>query len=148
MEQPEKMEEVLRREGRLVMPFKGVSMLPLLKAGEDVVVIEPIKEKLRPLDVALYKREKDGAYVLHRVISVSENGYVIRGDNCYSDENVKEEQVFGVLTGYFKGEKLIPVSDEKYQKYARRRVKNYRFRKTLHALKGKIKGIWNKLRGK
>lgn len=148
MEQPEKMEEVLLREGRLVMPFKGVSMLPLLKAGKDVVVIEPKKEKLRPLDVALYKREKDGAYVLHRVISVSENGYVIRGDNCYSDENVREEQVFGVLTGYFKGEKFIPVTDEKYKRYARRRVKNYGCRKTLHAIKGKIKGIWKKLRGK
>lgn len=148
MEEREKIDEALLREGRLVMPFQGVSMLPMLRTCKDSVVVEPKKEKLRPLDVALYRRESTSSYVLHRVISIKEDGYIIRGDNCYSDEDIREEQVFGVLTGYFRGEKYIPVTDEKYLKYARRRVKNYKYRRIMHALKGKVRGLWKKLRNK
>lgn len=50
--------------------------------------------------MALYKR--GDKYVLHRVISVIDGGYIIRGDNCYSDEKIPESAVFGVLKEYFR----------------------------------------------
>ena len=87
-------EELIGSEGRYVGPTVGVSMLPMLKTGRDSVVIVKKEARLRPLDVALYKR--GDKYVLHRVISVIDGGYIIRGDNCYSDEKIPESAVFGV----------------------------------------------------
>ena len=103
--------ELLDSGGKYVGMTSGVSMLPMIESGKDVVVIEKKTERLKPLDVALYMRNgKD--YVLHRVLKVTKDGYVIRGDNCYSDEIVKEDEVIGVLTQYFKGEKPIMMDDK------------------------------------
>ena len=49
-----KIEEILIREGKYVGATAGVSMLPMLKSGRDLVVILPAKSRLKPLDVALY----------------------------------------------------------------------------------------------
>ena len=64
-----KIEEILIREGKYVGAMVGVSMLPMLKSGRDLVVILPAKSRLKPFDVALYKR--DGKYWLHRVITIA-----------------------------------------------------------------------------
>ena len=77
---------------------KGRSMEPLFHQGRDIVIISPPNGRLKPMDVALYRRGK--AYVLHRVIEVTEDGYLIRGDNTYALERVPEEAVIGVLTGF------------------------------------------------
>ena len=123
-------EALVETEGKYVGPTVGVSMLPMLKTGRDTVVIRKKEGRLKPLDVALYKR--GDKYVLHRVISVAEGGYIIRGDNCYSDERIAENAVFGVLTEFFRGEKHVDcATDKKYLRYARRRVKNYPSRKAF-----------------
>ena len=57
-------EELIETEGKYVGPTVGVSMLPMLKSGRDSVVIEKKQARLKPLDVALYKRGEK--YVLHR----------------------------------------------------------------------------------
>ena len=128
--------ELLDKEGKYVGPTKGVSMLPMLKAGRDTVVIYPKRERLKRYDVALYfSGEK---LVLHRVIEVLNDGYLIRGDNCYSDEYVKESRVIGVLTEYFRKNERIKVDDAKYVKYAERRVKNYKVRRIVFKVKRRI----------
>ncbi|MGN1053290.1 MAG: hypothetical protein ACI4SH_07890 [Candidatus Scatosoma sp.] len=123
-------EALVLTEGKYVGPTVGVSMLPMLKTGRDSVVIRKKEGRLKPLDVALYKRGEK--YVLHRVISAVDGGYIIRGDNCYSNEAVPESAVFGVLTEYFRGDKHIDcATDKKYLRYAKRRVKNYPLRKAF-----------------
>ncbi len=106
-----------------VGPTRGVSMRPMLKEGRDTIVVRAKNGRLQPLDVAIYKRE--GEYVLHRVLRVIEGGYVIRGDNCYSNELVAEEQVFGVLTEYFRKNKRVSVQDKSYLRYVKRRLRWY-----------------------
>ncbi len=132
-----KIEDVLLREGKYVGPTVGISMLPMLKQRRDTIVVRPKTEKLKPLDVALYRR--GDAYVLHRVLYATETGYVIRGDNCYADEIIPEEDVFGVLTEFFSKDKHVLCTDKKYLRYARRRVKNYPCRRFWMRLKQKIK---------
>ena len=141
-------EELLLTEGKYVGPTFGVSMLPMLKSGRDSVVIYPKKSRLSIYDVALYKRGDD--YVLHRVIGLTDSGYIIRGDNCYSDENVSEERVIGVLTEYFKKDKRIALTDKKYMRYVKRRVKYYPIRRFFVLTKLKIRGFAAKIlrRGK
>lgn len=136
-------EEVLSENGKYVGPTAGVSMLPMLKNRRDTVVVLPKTQRLKPLDVALYKR--GDAYVLHRVLSVTENGYIIRGDNCYSDENVPETAVIGVLSEFFRKNKHYYCDDEKYLKYVRKRLKNYKIRRFFVLLKMKCKNAVRKV---
>ena len=123
----QKIEDVLAQKGQYVGPTVGVSMLPMLKNRRDTVVICAKTERLKALDVALYKRGE--AYVLHRVLRVVDGGYVIRGDTCYQYENVPEEAVIGVLTEFFRKGKHIFVTDKKYIRYAKRRVRYYKPRR-------------------
>ena len=142
-------EQVLEEKGIYVGPTFGISMLPMLKQCRDTIVVRPKTERLKRLDVALYKRGE--AYVLHRVLEVKDGYYVIRGDNCYADEIVPEETVIGVLTEFFQKKKHFVCTDKKYIRYAENRLKTYKFRRffvrirrKLGAIKRKIFGIFKK----
>ena len=96
-------EKILEENGALCYKNVGVSMLPLIREGRDVLVISRRPpERLKKYDVALYTRPGvigRGAYVLHRVLKINPDGtYWILGDNCISGETVKEENILGVLT--------------------------------------------------
>ena len=132
-------EELLKTEGKYVGPTFGVSMLPMLKTGRDSVVVRPKEGRLSPYDVALYKRGDD--YVLHRVITVTDWGYIIRGDNCLGNERVREEQILGVLTEYFRGNKHVSLTDKKYVRYSRRIVRNYPIRRFFRLFRSRIRGL-------
>lgn len=142
-ENPLKIEDVLREKGVYIGPTVGVSMLPMLKNRRDTVVIRPKTARLQRLDVALYRR--GNAYVLHRVLAQTEKGYVIRGDNCYEDELVPEDAVFGVLVEFFRKGKHVFVTDERYLAYAERRIKTYRFRRFFVRIKVGIRRFCSKI---
>ena len=138
-----KIEEILAEQGVYVGPTVGVSMLPMLKNRRDTIVVKPKAERLKRLDVALYRRGND--YVLHRVLAPIDGGYLIRGDNCYVDERIPEEDVFGVLTEFFRKDKHIYCTDKKYLRYAEKRLKTYKTRRFFVRVKGKIKGGLKKI---
>jgi hypothetical protein len=138
-----KLEELLAEGGVYIGPTVGVSMLPMLKNRRDTVVVCATKERLKRLDVALYKRGDD--YVLHRVIMPFEDGYLIRGDNTYVDEFIPEKDILGVLTEFFRKDKHYFCTDKKYLKYAEKRVKSYKVRRFFARIKLKIKGACSKI---
>lgn len=78
--------EVLDSEGFYVGPPVGVSMWPMLRNRRDAILVVPASERLKRYDVALYRRGQ--MMVLHRVLGLYENGYVICGDNCIALERV------------------------------------------------------------
>ena len=131
-----KIEDVLKEKGVYMGPTVGVSMLPMLKNRRDTIVVKPKTERLKRLDVALYKRGED--YILHRVLGAVDGGYIIRGDNCYADENVPEDAVIGILTEFFRKDKHILCTDKKYIRYAEKRLKTYKFRRFFVRIKRKI----------
>ncbi len=92
---------------------RGNSMWPTLKNNGQSVIVEKKKERLNPLDVAFYQRA-DGAFVLHRVMEVKEDGYVICGDSQYTLEKVQEEQVFGKMLGFYRKDNYVEVTDPNY----------------------------------
>lgn len=108
-------EELLARDGRLVYKTKGTSMEPMLRQNRDLVVIEVPASRLKKDDIALYRRGEN--YVLHRVIDVKEDRYLIRGDNTYTLENVPDRAVLGVLTGFVRKGKQHSVDEEGYRRY-------------------------------
>ena len=118
-------EEELERSGKLVYTTVGVSMNPLIKQDTDLSIIEKPKGRLKKFDVALYKRA-NGQYVLHRVVKVLDDGYVILGDNCCSKEyNIKESQILGVLTSLVRNGKEIDLNSFGYKLYVRARYAHY-----------------------
>lgn len=126
-------EDVLNESGSLLYHSTGVSMLPLIREGRDLIYIQKRpEERLRLYDVALFRRPGvtgHGAYVLHRVMKVWPDGrYWIVGDNCVSGETVREENILGVLTAVRRGERTIRVTDLRYRIYVRLWCAPYRVR--------------------
>ena len=110
-------EAELAEKGRIIYPNVGVSMRPLIKQGRDVMVIEKPTGRLKRYDGALYVR-KDGSYVMHRVLKVRENDYVICGDNCIRKEyGITDDQIIGVLTAVLRNGKEIKSTDLGYRIY-------------------------------
>ncbi|MBR1455885.1 MAG: S24/S26 family peptidase [Oscillospiraceae bacterium] len=111
-------EEILARDGRLVYSSRGDSMLPLIREGRDLLVIEPVHGRLRRLDVPLYRRA-GGRWVLHRVLRVQAEDYVLCGDNRWRCETgVTDRQIAGVLTAVIRGGREIPMTDWRCRLYA------------------------------
>lgn len=110
-------EEIIERDGRLIYTNKGDSMMPLIKEGRDLLVIEKTDGRLKRFDVPLYKRDT-GQYVLHRVIRVRKNDYAIRGDNRINMEyGITDRHIIGVLTAVIRNGKELSVSSTKYKLY-------------------------------
>ena len=103
------------KAGRNVTFFTvGCSMQPLLFERQTHVMLAPITDGVKKYDIVLYIRA-DGAYVLHRCIKVMDGYCLIRGDNTYFIEHVKNEQMVGVVTHVYRNGKMIDV--EKSRSY-------------------------------
>ncbi|MBO4845259.1 MAG: S24/S26 family peptidase [Lachnospiraceae bacterium] len=123
-------EEELKKTGRLIYHNVGDSMLPLIREGKDLLIIERPKEwdeltsdsatdKLHRLDIPLYRRDDSKVYVLHRVLAVKKDGYVICGDNRRNREfGITDRHVVGVLTGIVRDGKEITLSGIGYRFYS------------------------------
>lgn len=116
-------EEVLRTTGRLVYTNVGVSMMPLIREGRDVMIIEKLTAPLRKNDAVLFIRpgvSGRGKYVLHRIRRINGDGtYYIVGDNCIDGETVEESAIIGILTQVKRGDKVIHCTDLGYLMYVK-----------------------------
>ncbi len=111
-------EQYLSENGTLTYSNKGTSMLPLLREGKDMFTLKRKEaERCRVGDVVLYKRPpKD--YVLHRVVEVRENDYVILGDNCITYEyGITDSDILGVMTGFIRGGREYSIESSGYRLY-------------------------------
>ncbi len=98
---------VLASDGFYLGTAVGVSMLPLIREGVDVIEVASCDaSRLRPMDVVLYEVPGDGAcggtYVLHRVVGRDGGAVVTLGDNCVSTERIDPAWVLGVLVGLYR----------------------------------------------
>ena len=112
-------EEEIQNSGKLIYTTVGVSMRPLIKQGRDLLIVTKPQGRLKKYDIPLYKR-KNGQYVLHRVVKVKDDGYVILGDNCIKWENdIKDDQIIGVLTSLVRKGKEVDFNSFGYRFYSR-----------------------------
>lgn len=130
----QKIEEVLKEKGVYVSTTVGVSMYPMLRNRRDTIIIRPYEGRLRKYDVPLYKRGKD--YVLHRIVKVLPDSYVICGDNCLHKEyGITDGQIIGVLTEFYRDGTHIDMNGTGYRLYSRFWVAAYPVRTS-------VKKIW------
>lgn len=110
-------EEILDRDGRLIYSSVGDSMLPMIKQGRDLLVIEKPAGRLKRYDIPLYKRD-NGRYVLHRILKVRDKDYVICGDNRYRPEyGITDRHIIGVLTAVITDGVEKPLTGMRYGLY-------------------------------
>lgn len=112
-----KIEDILKEEGVYVSITSGISMYPLLRDRKDTIVVRPCKGRLKKYDVPLYRSGE--RYILHRILKVNPDHYVIRGDNCVQKEYVADDQILGVLTQIYRNGKLVSTDDFCYRSYAK-----------------------------
>ena len=132
-------EEVLDKYGSFAFTNVGTSMMPLIRQGEDVMIIEKKgSERQKKYDVVLYRRGK--YYILHRILRVRKNDYVIAGDNCYTKERgIKDEQIIGRLVAIERGGRHIDVRDRRYRAYVHLWCDFYIVRAAILWCKSKLK---------
>ena len=111
-------EDYLDQHGTLTYTNVGVSMMPLLREGKDLFIVRKKgSERAKAGDVVLYRRPPD-QYVLHRVIKVCPEDYVILGDNCVRREyGIRDEDILGTMSGFVRGGKTHDVTEPLYRAY-------------------------------
>lgn len=108
----------LQKHGKIIYTNVGDSMMPLIKQGRDVLIIsKKPKGRLKRYDVPLYQRDS-GQYVLHRILKVRKNDYVICGDNrSHPETGISDRHIIGILTGIIRNGKELSLSSLKYRIY-------------------------------
>jgi hypothetical protein len=140
-------EEAFENGKTFTIPITGTSMLPLLVQGRDTVTLKKIDGKLKKGDLPLYRRN-DGAFVLHRIIDVLEDGsFIMCGDNQFIKEyGITDGNLIGVVTEINRDGKVFSADEEKYLSYVNKKLKFFgvryplrRLRYLLHKVKVKLK---------
>ena len=117
MEKIYRFEELLSERGYIVYTNKGTSMMPLLRQQRDIIEIRPKGDnRCKKYDVVLYKRGEN--YILHRILRVIPDGYIIAGDNnTFLEYDIKDEQIIGIMVRVIRDGKEIRMTDKKYRLY-------------------------------
>ena len=122
------------------LPFRGVSMLPMLRQGKDAVELSPLPQKLKKYDLPVY-RYPSGKYVMHRVVAVREDHYLCLGDNTYEYETIRHDQMIALVSAFRRGEKRISVESFPYRVYCRVWVLLYPLRKLAKRAKNFLRRL-------
>lgn len=118
----------------------GNSMYPLFKNERDIVTVKKMVEKPKKNDVLLYKKSNGDGLILHRLLKITDDGMIIRGDNQYVKEtDVTFDRVVGVMTSYERKGKYYECDKSKaYKAYVIYIRLSYPIRRLLHKFKSLI----------
>ena len=119
---------VLQKQGILAFVPDGNSMWPFIKNGKQSVIVALPKNPIKIYDVVFFTRP-DGMQILHRVLDIDGEKLTVGGDSQSFTEVINLSDVFGVMTGFYKGNKYIPVEDDSYLKKVKKWCKNGFFTK-------------------
>lgn len=134
--------EKIDNGGIVRLPITGISMRPLLVWGRDTVDL--IKcENPKKGDIIFYLRD-NGQFVLHRIVGVDENGYILCGDNQWHLEyRISDRHIIAVVTSITRKGKTFDMTNVTYRIYSNlwmallplRKIIIPLVRKTKHYLK-------------
>lgn len=133
-------EEAFNRGLDFQIPITGTSMNPLLYQNRDFVKIVKPALPLKIGDIPLYRRN-DGAFILHRVVGIKENGeYIMCGDNQFLLEyGITDKNIIGVTkTLIIDGKEIDVDSDAEYLKHKEKYLKNVKSRYPARRLRYKL----------
>ena len=109
--------EELRKHGKYFSVPRGRSMRPMIDSKKGVVEIHELKTEAKRYDVVLYET-KDDVGIIHRVLHVKDDHYVIAGDNCWRLEYVPKKAVVGIVVRFYRKGKWHEVTSRGYRIYS------------------------------
>ena len=98
--------EVLSQGRRVTIPVKGFSMLPFIRGGKDLVVLEQAGKELKADDIVLFRigPTDGGRYVMHRILSLDGDAVDIMGDGVpRNHEHVRRDQILARAVEILRG---------------------------------------------
>ena len=126
------------------LPFRGISMLPMLRQGRDTVELSPLPERLKKYDLPVYQLPS-GKYVMHRVIGVKDDHYICNGDNLLQLEKVYYHQMVALVSAFTRDGRRVEIDDPRYRAYCRFwcavRPVRHAYRKSKIWLKSRVKAV-------
>lgn len=133
--------EQIESGGTVQLPITGTSMLPLLVWGRDSVEIVKC-ENAKKGDIIFYRRD-DGHFVLHRIVSKNEKGYILCGDNQWVKEyGIQDRHIIAVVSSITRNSKKFSISKLSYRIYSKIWVSILPVRRYVLVLLRKIKGMF------
>lgn len=117
MSEFESIKDILDKYGQYTGLTKGDSMWPLIHEQKDNVIVLKNEGRLKKYDIPVYIL-KSGKYVMHRIIEVRKDDYVVLGDNLLTKEYITDDMICGKLVGFYKnGKKYIDCENNKLYKF-------------------------------
>lgn len=136
--------EIIDKQGFYIATPVGTSMMPLIRERIDTVRLEKPKGRCKKYDVIMYQR-KNGIYVLHRIMKVKKDSYVLCGDNqAVLERGVTDDMIIGVMTGFYRGDTYVSVDNPEYIKYYKKRVSTRLYRFVIYSIKRVTKKLLKK----
>ena len=112
----------------MTIVLRGTSMQPTLADG-DRVTLAPLEADPQVGDVVLFRYA--GLHLLHRVIAIEGDRYIIQGDNCYSTEQVyRTDIVARLVAAHDRDGRAFTVGDPHWERLSRRSLRRKRMRNT------------------
>ena len=139
--------EELRKNGKYFSVPRGISMKPLIKNKQGIVEIHELKTEAKRYDVVLYER-KDDVGVIHRVLHVKYDHYIIAGDNCWTLEYIPKEAVVGIAVRYYRNGKWHEMDTVPYRIYSHVWADLFFIRRPVFFVRDKCKKALGKLKRK
>ena len=132
--------EKLEAGGSVTFNPKGTSMLPMLRDGDDTVVLSKPKGRLHLFDLP----------VLHRVVNFGSDGsYTMCGDNQFAvEKGITDDDVIGVVTAFYRKGKPYTVDSMKYRAYLEFMFYSKPLRKVIASTVSRSKNAFSKLKTK
>lgn len=117
----------------------GISMRPMLDNKMDQAYLEKAtRENVKKWDVVLFQND-NGAYIMHRVVKLDDDGFVTRGDNnYYNDKKQSYDALIGRLYQFEHKEKSYSVTALSYRLYVTMWMVSYLIRKLIVKAKRKV----------
>lgn len=110
--------EQIANNGKVTFTPRGISMLPMLRNNEDKITLTRAELPLKKYQIALYERTA-GKYVLHRVVGVHEDGYLMRGDNQFlTERGIKDSQIIAVVSDFTRKGRRYNCSGSQFKFYS------------------------------
>lgn len=101
--------DVVKKRGEFTIITQGNSMLPTIKAGEKVKIVN--YDNLVVGDIILF--EICNELVLHRIVEIEEPYYVTKGDNhLYSDHYICKNQIIGKLNEQRNNQEILQYQND------------------------------------
>lgn len=138
--------EALPSGAAIPLIVSGNSMRPFLYSGRDTVYLQATDGEPRRGDIVFYCRDEN-KYVLHRVKSVSPDGFYAIGDAQTAVEGpIKKEKILAVVKKVNRKGKIISEKSPVWVFYKKIWLAIYRIRPRVFSLCRKIKKFFTKKR--